>query len=51
MIIAGGGVHYSEAWDELQAFAEALGIPVGETFAGKGALPRRVPICAWAGSA
>ncbi len=38
VIIAGGGVHYSEAWDELAEFAEALGIPVGETFAGKGAM-------------
>jgi 3D-(3,5/4)-trihydroxycyclohexane-1,2-dione acylhydrolase (decyclizing) len=37
LIIAGGGVHYSEAWDELAAFAEAFGIPVGETSAGKGA--------------
>ena len=36
VIIAGGGVHYSEAWSELQEFADALGIPVGETFAGKG---------------
>jgi 3D-(3,5/4)-trihydroxycyclohexane-1,2-dione acylhydrolase (decyclizing) len=38
VIIAGGGVMYSEAWDELQAFAETLGIPVTETSAGKGAL-------------
>ncbi|MEP7202012.1 MAG: 3D-(3,5/4)-trihydroxycyclohexane-1,2-dione acylhydrolase (decyclizing) [Ilumatobacteraceae bacterium] len=37
-IIAGGGVHYSEAWDELAAFAEAFGIPVGETHAGRGAV-------------
>ena len=37
-IIAGGGVHYSEAWDELAAFADALGIPVGETHAGRGAI-------------
>lgn len=37
-IIAGGGVHYSEAWDELAAFAKAAGIPVGETHAGRGAL-------------
>jgi 3D-(3,5/4)-trihydroxycyclohexane-1,2-dione acylhydrolase (decyclizing) len=36
-LIAGGGVHYSEAWDELAEFAEAFGIPVGETSAGKGA--------------
>jgi 3D-(3,5/4)-trihydroxycyclohexane-1,2-dione acylhydrolase (decyclizing) len=38
VILAGGGVHYAEAWDELQAFSEELGIPVGETFAGKGAI-------------
>lgn len=37
-IVAGGGVHYSEAWNELAAFAEAFGIPVGETHAGRGAL-------------
>ena len=36
-LIAGGGVHYSEAWDALAEFAEAFGIPVGETSAGKGA--------------
>jgi 3D-(3,5/4)-trihydroxycyclohexane-1,2-dione acylhydrolase (decyclizing) len=38
MIIAGGGVHYSEARDELREFAEQVGIPVGETFAGRGAI-------------
>ena len=38
LIIAGGGVHYSEAWDELQELSQALGIPVGETSAGKGAI-------------
>jgi 3D-(3,5/4)-trihydroxycyclohexane-1,2-dione acylhydrolase (decyclizing) len=37
-IIAGGGVHYSEAWDALSEFATAFGIPVGETHAGRGAL-------------
>jgi 3D-(3,5/4)-trihydroxycyclohexane-1,2-dione acylhydrolase (decyclizing) len=37
VIIAGGGVHYSEAWEELAEFAEAFGIPVAETSAGKGA--------------
>ena len=37
-IIAGGGVHYSEAWNELEQFAEAFGIPVGETFGGKGSI-------------
>src|SRR3984885_4001604 len=38
MIITGGGVIYGEAWTELQAFAEAFGLPVTETQAGKGAL-------------
>ncbi len=38
LIIAGGGVHYSEAWKELQAFAEKFGIPVGETFVGRGSI-------------
>jgi 3D-(3,5/4)-trihydroxycyclohexane-1,2-dione acylhydrolase (decyclizing) len=41
VIIAGGGVHYSEAWDELKAFSEKFGIPVTETVAGKGALRGR----------
>jgi 3D-(3,5/4)-trihydroxycyclohexane-1,2-dione acylhydrolase (decyclizing) len=39
IIVAGGGVHYSEAVAALIAFAEQTGIPVGETQAGKGALP------------
>ncbi len=38
LIIAGGGVHYAEAWKELQTFSESLGIPVVETFAGRGAI-------------
>jgi 3D-(3,5/4)-trihydroxycyclohexane-1,2-dione acylhydrolase (decyclizing) len=44
LIIAGGGVHYSEAANELLKFAEMCGIPVGETFAGKGAIRKRSPI-------
>lgn len=39
MIIAGGGVIYSEAEKELLAFVHQTGIPVAETFAGKGSLP------------
>ncbi|MCW2916102.1 MAG: iolD [Actinomycetia bacterium] len=39
LIVAGGGVIYSGAADELRAFAEVTGIPVGETQAGKGSLP------------
>jgi 3D-(3,5/4)-trihydroxycyclohexane-1,2-dione acylhydrolase (decyclizing) len=38
MIVAGGGVIYSEATDALRRFAERTGIPVGETQAGKGSL-------------
>jgi 3D-(3,5/4)-trihydroxycyclohexane-1,2-dione acylhydrolase (decyclizing) len=38
MIVAGGGVHYSEAYAALRAFVEKTGIPVGETQAGKGVL-------------
>jgi 3D-(3,5/4)-trihydroxycyclohexane-1,2-dione acylhydrolase (decyclizing) len=37
--IAGGGVLYSEATEELSHFAEKTGIPFGETQAGKGSLP------------
>ncbi len=38
LIVAGGGVHYSEAHDALRALVERTGIPVGETQAGKGSL-------------
>lgn len=44
MIIAGGGVHYSEAWETLQEFSSLLGIPVSETFAGKGAIREPSPL-------
>jgi 3D-(3,5/4)-trihydroxycyclohexane-1,2-dione acylhydrolase (decyclizing) len=39
LIVAGGGVIYSEATAVLQTLAEATGIPVAETQAGKGCLP------------
>ena len=35
LIIAGGGVQYAEAMEELQAFAEIHHIPVAETIAGR----------------
>ncbi len=38
LIIAGGGVLYSEASAQLASFAAQTGIPVGETQAGKGSL-------------
>ena len=39
MIIAGGGVIYSEAEEALKNLVHQTGIPVAETFAGKGSLP------------
>ncbi|MEB2288107.1 MAG: 3D-(3,5/4)-trihydroxycyclohexane-1,2-dione acylhydrolase (decyclizing) [Anaerolineae bacterium] len=44
LIVAGGGVHYSEATETLRQFVERTGIPVGETQAGKGALPYDHPL-------
>ncbi|MBA3871454.1 MAG: 3D-(3,5/4)-trihydroxycyclohexane-1,2-dione acylhydrolase (decyclizing) [Anaerolineae bacterium] len=38
IIVAGGGVIYSEATEALRRFVEQTGIPVGETMAGKGSL-------------
>jgi 3D-(3,5/4)-trihydroxycyclohexane-1,2-dione acylhydrolase (decyclizing) len=43
LLIAGGGVHYSEATETLGRFATAHGIPVAETQAGKSALPHDHP--------
>ena len=43
LLVAGGGVIYSEATDALRRLAEATGIPVGETQAGKGSLPYNHP--------
>jgi 3D-(3,5/4)-trihydroxycyclohexane-1,2-dione acylhydrolase (decyclizing) len=39
LIIAGGGVLYSESSEALSKFARSTGIPVCETQGGKGALP------------
>jgi 3D-(3,5/4)-trihydroxycyclohexane-1,2-dione acylhydrolase (decyclizing) len=44
LIIAGGGVHHAQAWEELRAFAEAHGVPVAETQAGKSAMPWDHPL-------
>lgn len=43
IIICGGGVIYSGADAKLNSFAEKTGIPVGETYAGKGAIPYDKP--------
>jgi len=39
LIVAGGGVIYSEATDALRELVDVTGIPVAETQAGKGSLP------------
>ncbi len=38
LIVAGGGVHYSEATTAIQRLVERVGFPVSETMAGKGSL-------------
>lgn len=45
VIVAGGGTIYSEASEVLHQFATATGIPVGETFAGKGSVMYDAPYC------
>ncbi|HEV2874987.1 MAG TPA: 3D-(3,5/4)-trihydroxycyclohexane-1,2-dione acylhydrolase (decyclizing) [Thermoleophilaceae bacterium] len=44
LLVAGGGVIYSEAAEALRALAEAAGIPVCETQAGRGSLPSDHPL-------
>lgn len=44
VIIAGGGVIYSDACNALDKLANQTGIPVVETFAGKGSLPFDHPL-------
>ncbi len=44
MLVCGGGVRYSEAHAEFQAFAEQFGIPFGETQAGKSAIVWKHPL-------
>ncbi|MFL6128094.1 MAG: 3D-(3,5/4)-trihydroxycyclohexane-1,2-dione acylhydrolase (decyclizing) [Mycobacteriales bacterium] len=44
LVVAGGGVIYAEATGALRAFAEATGIPVAETQAGKGSMPYDHPL-------
>ena len=44
VIIAGGGVLYSEATEALRAFAETHAVPVMETQAGKSSLPHGHPL-------
>ncbi len=46
LILAGGGVHLSDAAEALQAFAEQEGIPVAHTLSGKGAIACSHPLSA-----
>ena len=45
LVVAGGGVLYSEAGEALASLLRRTGIPVGETQAGKGSLPFDHPQC------
>jgi 3D-(3,5/4)-trihydroxycyclohexane-1,2-dione acylhydrolase (decyclizing) len=45
LIVAGGGVIYSEATEALRSFADTFGIPVGQTQAGKGTMRSDDPLC------
>ncbi len=47
VIVAGGGVILSGAWDELRALAEHLGACVVTTMQGKSAFPEDHPLYAW----
>ncbi|MBO5361153.1 MAG: 3D-(3,5/4)-trihydroxycyclohexane-1,2-dione acylhydrolase (decyclizing) [Clostridia bacterium] len=44
LMIVGGGVTYSGAWQAAQYFAERFNIPIGETQAGKGQIPWDCPL-------
>ncbi len=44
LLFIGGGVHLSEAWEELKEVAEYLGVPVATTLMGKGAFPEDHPL-------
>lgn len=47
VIVAGGGVILSAAWNELKALAEHLGACVVTTMQGKSAFPEDHPLYAW----
>ncbi|WP_137285907.1 thiamine pyrophosphate-binding protein [Halorussus salinisoli] len=38
VVVAGGGIHASRAWHEVRAFAEQVGLPVGQTLTSAGCI-------------
>jgi acetolactate synthase-1/2/3 large subunit len=44
VVLAGGGVHLSQAAEGLTAFAHSINIPVAHTLTGKGAIPCSDPL-------
>lgn len=44
ILLAGGGVHLSRAYDELLNFAEDFSVPIAQTLSGKGAIPCTHPL-------
>ena len=46
LLLVGGGIHISEAYEALRALAENCGIPVAHTMSGKGAIPCTHPLSA-----
>ena len=46
ILLAGGGVHLSQAADTVAAFAQALNLPVAHTLTGKGAIACTDPLSA-----
>jgi acetolactate synthase I/II/III large subunit len=49
VLVAGQGVLYAEAWDELRELAELLQVPVLTTLNGKSAFPENHPLALGAG--
>jgi acetolactate synthase-1/2/3 large subunit len=44
LIYAGGGIVLAQAWEELRALVDHLGIPIAHSLMGKGALPDDHPL-------